>query len=255
MNLTHYWTKQKLHKPEDGAGNGTPAAVEPASPSPAPAAEPAPASAAATATPSYDWMPEEYRKDGTPDLTGFGEHYATLAKAAAERAALIPSSADEYEIALPADLDFKDLGLPENFGFALKTEDPAFAPIFTGLKAALHEIGAPKDASAKLLGLMARYQATEMQQRIQEHQRAFEAEGAKLGANAATRIAELGRALDTRLTAEQAAALKPMTESAAAVMALESLLSARGMLAGAPAAPAANAVEQDLKAYYSNPKR
>lgn len=212
---------------------------------PAPA-DPAAPAAPVPADPGVDlsFIPQDYHTDGKPDLAKFTSHYqevvardAQRVQADADRAKMIPEG--DYEFALDPDLKFDGLQLPEGFTTTLQLEDEAFKPLFAELSGALKEIGAPADTAKKLMGTLARYEAIQ----YDRASRALAADMAKLGtpAQVDARIATVARALETRLPAEQAVALKAASNSAAALQALESLiLSNRPLATPNPAPPGAD---------------
>lgn len=199
----------------------------------------------APAGPDLSFIPADFHTDGKPDLAKFQEHYKQVTTPAQ------PKAPEAYEFKIPEGIKYEGLDLPEGFTVNLDTENPAMAPLFTELGGFLKEMDAPPEASQKVMGLLARYEATH-QANIQA---AHKAEMVKLGTNASERVANLERALATKLPAEQAKAITGLTQTAAAVMALEKLLSG-----GAFVPPSQNrtdpaGVEADLKSYYANPTR
>lgn len=229
--------------------------AEQAGVAPAPAGQAADAATAApepAAGPDLSFVPSDFHTDGQPDLSKFSAHYQEIVARdaqAAERAKLIPEG--DYAFALPEDLKFDGIDVPENFAAQLSLDDPAMKPLFAELSGVLKEIGAPAAAGTKLMGVLAKYEA----HRYAEAVTAMKSDLATLGTpmQQDARIGTVGRALETRLPAEQAAALKAMTTSAKAVQALETLLKP-GM--GTQAPPPAPPPPQDaLRTYYETPTR
>lgn len=203
--------------------------------------------------PDLSFIPTDFHTDGAPDLGKFAGHYQELVARdaqASERAATIPEG--DYDFTLPADLTFDGLDLPEGFTFQALDKDPAFQPLFGELGSVLKEIGAPAGAGAKVMSLLARYEATRFSQGFANGK----AELATLGtpAQQTARMSTIERALDTRLPADQAKALKATMVSGKAIQALEALLGPRSFSPN-PAPPAAKSVQDDLNDYYSNPSR
>jgi len=206
---------------DDPAGNPPP---DPA-PNPDPASDPAPDPAT---TADYSFLPEQYRSDEAPDIDGFKAHYDELAAAQAQRdeaAANIPEDASGYEFALPENLDFGELNLPEDFTVNPLTDDPAMTPLFEGLGSFMHQHGLPKEAAGDLMGMIANYEATKYSQL----HTAAEAEMTSLGSAAHSRIANIDRALQSRLTPDLAKALSAHTTTAKSIQALEKLLAPRSL--------------------------
>lgn len=217
MNLMQTWKniRPMLAPADEGAPAGDP---PPAQATP-PAADPA--------APDFSWYPEQFRGDGGPDHDGFQAHFEEMAAAQAiqqEALADVPADASGYEFAVPDAIDYGDLQLPEDFAFQLKTDDPALAPVFEELGGIMHKHNLPKGAASELLGVMAKYQATEYSQAYAQSQQEYQA----LGPTAGARISNITRALGTRLPAEQADALKAAATTAQGVKALEALLLPRG---------------------------
>lgn len=202
----------------------------------------------ADAGPDLSFIPADFHVDGKPDLGKFTEHYKTLAEAAAAR----PEVPETYDFAVPADLKLDIPGLPEGFKVALDTESEAMKPLFGELGGVLKEIGAPKDAGPKLMGVLAKYEAS----RVAAGELAIKADMAKLGdpARVAARQATLSRALETKLPKDEADVLKEMIGfSGGAIRALERLLTTPTTTP--TATPTAPSIDADLAAYYSNPKK
>jgi len=205
-----------------------------------------------SATPDFSFLPEEFRSGEDPDIEGFRAHYDDLAAQQAQRQealADVPEDASGYEFAVPDDVDFGDLELPEGFGFEVKSDDPAMAPVFEKFGAFLHKHNLPADAAKEAMGLMAQYRAAEYAPLYAQSK----AEMTALGTAAESRIANIDRALASRLPEAQAKALRGMTTTSDGVKALEALLKPRGMNTGNPAPKNARTVEDDLADYYSKP--
>lgn len=230
MNMRN-WLNGKItwNAPTDPAPGG----AEPVVPATTPEPEATPSA------PDLSFVPEAFHKDGQPDIEAFKAHYAELT-APKE----IP---DAYEYVIPEGLD---LGLPEGMELALTLDDPTVKPLLSELDATLKEIGAPKEVGAKIGGLLARYEATKLNALMQEQVKEFEQLGTAEQANA--RIANVIRAMEASLPADQVSALQGVTKSAKALMAMEKLLGPKNLQ---PPNPAPKSVEDDLKAYYSTPTR
>lgn len=222
---------------------------------PAAAAEPVAPAAPVVADPGPDlsFIPADYHVDGKPDISKFSANYQELvardaqrAEADAAAAAMVPEG--DYTFALPDDLKFDGLDLPDGFTVDLLTDDESMKPLFSDLGGILKELRAPQEAAGKLLGLFAKHQATQYSQAIA----AQKADLAKLGtpAQVEARVAVISRVLDSRLPAEEAAALKAMTGSAKSLLALERLM---GPSRGATPQPAPPSKVDDLAAYYATP--
>ncbi|MFV1593281.1 hypothetical protein VWZ88_12535 [Phaeobacter sp. JH20_36] len=222
MKLMQHWKhiRPTLAPADEGAPAGDPPAGDP------PAGDP-PAGAPSSAQPDFSFIPEQFRGDGGPDFEGFGAHYEEMASAQAihqEALADVPEDATGYEFAVPDEIDFGELELPDDFKFELKTDDPDLAPVFEELGGMMHKHNLPKSAAGDLLSVLAKYQATEFSKiysaSISEHK--------SLGPSADARISNISRAIDSKLPADQASALKAATTTAAGVKALETLLRPRG---------------------------
>ncbi len=206
MKLNNFFNDRMTRAPEN-EGGGSPAPVEPAAP-------------------DFSFIPADYQKDGQPDLAAFGAHYNDLvARDAqmAERAGQIPEA---YEFAPSEGLTFDGLDLPEGFSVNLAKDDPAMAPLFDELGAFLKDVGAPASAASKVSDLLARYEAVKYSQAYAANKAEMEALGTP--AQQQARLSSIERALQTRLPADQATALKNATLSAAGVKALEVLLRPAG---------------------------
>jgi len=177
--------------------------------------------------PDLSWLPEQFRADDKTDIDGFRAHYEEIASAQAihqEALANVPEDASGYEFSLPDEIDYGDLDLPDDFAFELKTDDPALAPVLEELGGFMHKHNIPKDAAGDLLGVLAKYQATEYSKAYAANRAEMEA----LGASANTRISNISRLIDGKLPADQATAIKAATTTAAGLKALETLLRPRG---------------------------
>ena len=217
MNLMQNWTiKRPTWAPADeGTPSGDEPPVEPVEPPTEPAA------------PDYSFLPDQYRSDDGPDLDGFKAHYDELVSAQAiqsEALADVPEDANGYEFAIPDDIDFGELELPEDFAVDLKADDPAFAPLFQELGGVMHKHNMPKGATGEIMSVLAKYEAA----RFSQAYGTSKAEMESLGTAAASRIANIERALQTRLPEGELAALKAATTTAAGVKALERLIKPRG---------------------------
>ncbi|WP_065321775.1 hypothetical protein [Tritonibacter mobilis] len=240
MNLMLWKTLRPLLAPE---GEGAPAGDPPAGGDPAPNGDPAPAGdpppsgdPAPAGGPDLSWLPEQFRTDGATDIDGFRAHYEEMAASQAihqEALADVPQDATGYEFTVPDEIDYGELQLPEDFAFQLKTDDPALAPVFEELGGIMHKHNLPKGAAGELLGVLAKYQATEFSQAYAKSQQEYQA----LGPTADARISNINRTLDARLPADLATALKGATTSANGVKALEALLRPRGPVTTTPTPP------------------
>lgn len=225
-------------------GGGTPAAPDQSQQTPA-----------APAGPDLSFIPQDFHVDGKPDLTKFQSHYQEIIARDAQRAeaeaaakALVPEG--DYAFSLPEDLSFDGIDLPEGVKPELDLDNEGMKPLLGDLSGLLKSINAPADTSAKLMGLLAKHQAVQLADAI----KAQKADMAALGtpAQVEARVSVISRALETRLPAEQAAALKAMTSSAKAIQALEALLKPGGI---SPPTPVPKTVQDDLDAYYKTPSR
>lgn len=236
MNLTNYWDRKVTRQVADAEQGSTPA--------PAPVAVPVP-----EAAPDLTFIPQDFYADGKPDFAKFTEHYQGLVAAdatAKERAALIPEDA-AYDISLPDDMKFEGMDLPEGFKVDLVLDDPAFQPIAADLKAFLKDAGAPKDAGKTVASLIARYEAAKYSKGFSQLKEDAKLLGTPAQAQARTEV--VGRALLARLPEDQANAVRSMTGNAKALMALETLLSPKGL--GNPT-PVPTAAVDPLAARYPN---
>lgn len=191
--------------------------------------------------PDLSFIPADYHTDGKPDLAKFTAHYQDVVARDAQAAERLASVPEAYEFATSADLKFDGLDLPEGFSVALAKDDPAIAPLYEQLGGFLKEIGAPASAAAKVSDLIARYEAT----KYSTVYAAQKAEMASLGtpAQQEARLAAIDRALQARLPAAQADAIRNTISTAAGVQALEALLRPTGHTA-----PATSPVRPDLDA-------
>ena len=231
------WLNERLMR--QATGEGTPAAD---------ATPVTPAAPVQDAAPDLSFIPADFVADGKPDLGKFSEHYKQLAEAAATK----PEVPEAYDFALPSDLKFDIPDLPADFKMALDPESEAMKPLFGELTGILKEVGAPKEAGSKLMGVLAKYEA----HRVAAGEAHIKADLAKLGdaAKVSQRQATLSRALETKLPADEAAVLKEMIGfSGGAIRALERLISTPTTTA--TPAPVIPSVEADLAHYYANPKK
>lgn len=241
------WYKEMLREAPGEPGGGTPAPQPQTEGSPQP--EPAPAG------PDLSFIPADFHVDGTPDLGRFTQHYQEIIARDAQRAeqeaalkAAVPEG--DYSFALPEDLKFDGLDLPEDFKLNLMTEDEAMKPLFGDLSAWMKSQNLPATASTELMTMLAKYQATTYAQAVAQQK----ADLAKLGTpmQVDARVSTISRILDSRLPAEEASALKAMTNSAAALKAIERLIGPAG---GQTVPPTPPSKADDLAAYYATPSR
>ncbi len=210
MNMSNFfWQRLARNAADAPGGTPSPAPVEPA-----------------LDAPDLSFIPADFVVDGKPDTSRFASHYQELV--AAQR----PAPPDTYDFAMPADLKFE--GVPEDFAINLTPEDPAFQPIYADLGAFLKEIGAPAEAGSKLAGFIGRYEAAKYAKGLA----ALQEEAKILGTpqQAETRVAAVLRKLETMLPADHVDALRGISTSAKAVLALEKLVGPKDM-AAAPAMP------------------
>lgn len=198
---------------------------------PAPTPEPTPAPAPG---PDLAFIPADFHKDGAPDMAAFSAHYQEVIARDAQRAERDASIPEAYEFGLPEGFDFTGIeGLPEGFQVELSPDDPLLKPLYDDVGSILKEIGAPGDAGKKLMGVLAKYEAVQYAESV----KAMQVDLAKLGSEAQVeaRVGTLGRAIETRLPADEATALKSLLRTSGAIKAIERLLTpARG----APPTPA-----------------
>lgn len=250
MNLTmlQSWKKAPLWENEDGSGGG-------GTPAPDGAAPPASPGPDAGAAPDYSFLPQEYVKDGKPDIDGFKTHLTSLEATKAqvdERNGAIPENADGYEFQLP-DIDFKEMGLPDDFKVELNPDDEFTGPLLKEFGAVLHQNGIPQTAAKDFLGLLAKYEALSHLRGHKEGEAAIAAQREALGPKAEARVADVQRLLEARLAPEEAKDLMGATLSANALKGLEKLMSSRGLGGGGTPPPPARTAADDLAAYYENP--
>jgi len=194
--------------------------AEPAG-APAPTPDPAPAPIPG---PDLSFIPTDFHKDGAPDLAAFTAHYQEVIARDAQRAEREASIPEAYEFGLPEGFKVEgSAGLPEDWEPPpLTPDDPDFKPLYDELGGLLKEIGAPADTGKKLLVVLTKYSAVQYAQQVKE----IEADLGKLGARpqVEARVAVIERALETRLPADEAAALKAALRNSGAIKAVERLL-------------------------------
>lgn len=223
MNLMQHW--KHIRPTLEASGEGAPAGSPPASDPPA--ADPNGSGNPPAGDPDWSWYPEQFRGENGPDHEGFrayAEDMMAQQAIAQEALAEVPEDATGYEFAVPEDIDFGEMELPDDFKVELKADDPAMAPLFEELGGIMHEFNMPKAAAGKLLGVLAKYEASKFSQQFV----AGNAEYQSLGPTADARISNVQRALSNRLSDDQATALMAATNSANGVKALEALLRPRG---------------------------
>lgn len=160
-----------------------------------------------------DGLPDAYWDEATGSVKP--EAYAKLAALEAATAG-VPEAADKYVLELPEPIVGMD-GKP----VAFDAEDP----LVKALLPAFHEAGVPQEGLSKILQA---YAQTEMAALAAEQEAAkahVEAEQAKLGAEHAKRTAALHSTLIATVGQEHAEALRSQMRDAAAVIALEKLVS------------------------------
>lgn len=217
MKLNNFFN-EKLTRAPEGEGGVTPP-IEPV----------------LDTAPDFSFIPADYQKDGKPDFAAFSAHYQDIVARdaqAAERAAQIPEA---YDFATSADLKFDGIDLPEGFSVQIAKDDPALAPLFDELGTFLKEVGAPAAAASKVSDLIARYEAVKYSQAYAANKAEMQALGTP--AQQEARLSAVDRALQSRLPADQATALKSAVASAAGVKALETLLRPTGHTTPAPQPP------------------
>lgn len=198
-----------------------------------PGGEAAPPADAAPPAPDLSFIPADFVKDGQPDLAGFSRHYQDMVAADAQRREAAASIPEAYDYKLPEGFTFDGMDLPEGFSVELAADDPLYQPLFGELSGFLKEIGAPANAGPQVAGLLARYEAVREGQQFA----AFREDMKALGTpeQAAARVASVKRTIESRLPAEQAAAIFSGSRiSAAGIKALETLAGPRGFTAPAP---------------------
>ena len=221
MNLKDLLKDKRTFAPAD----------DPGSPPADPPAEPE--------APDFSWLPEDYRKDDTPDLEGFRAHYDEIVSERAmqqEALAEVPEKSDGYEIKLPDDIEYGELDLPEDFKVELQADDPAMAPLFQGLQGLLHELKAPAGTMQKALGLLAQYEAI----KFSAGYSAANADMASLGATSQSRVENVERKIRNQLPADLAEGLMAATGTAAGVKALEKILMPKSLKSPNPTPPVAD---------------
>jgi hypothetical protein len=190
-----------------------------------PVAEAAPVAAAAPTRP--DGLPDTFWDDAVGVKPEAFSRLAELEAADAARKAGIPESADKYELKIADTIVGLD-GKPVQFD--------ATDPLAQAVLPVLHELGIPQEGVSKLLGAFA---AQEIE--AAKEQQAFVAsEQAKLGAAHKDRTSALHGQIVAAVGAEQAEVIRQHATSAAAVIALENLMSkVTGVAVGAapPAQP------------------
>lgn len=243
------WYRELLREAPGEPAGGTPA------PEPQADGTPPPVDSGAPAAPDFSFIPADFHVDGKPDFAKFGASYQELvardaqrAEAEAARAAAVPEG--DYTFVLPDDLKFDGIELPEGFKLDLMTEDETMKPLFGDLSAWMKSQNLPATASTELMTMLAKYQATTYSQAVAKQK----ADLAKLGTpmQVEARVSTIGRILDSRLPAEEATALKAMTNSAAALKAIERLIGPAG---GQTVPPTPPTKADDLAAYYATPSR
>lgn len=214
----------------------------------------APAGDDTISTADYSFLPEQFRPDGKADIDGFKAHYDELASFHARRGeelAEVPEDGNGYEFAIPEDIDFGDLDLPEDFSVALKTDDPAMAPLFEEFGGLLHKHNIPKGAAGEFMGLLAKYEAATFSPLFVKSKEEF----ASLGTAAQSRVDAVKRALDAKLPAELVPGLTAVTNTALGVKALEKLINPRAINTSDPVPKKGDPAKADLDAYYANPTK
>lgn len=176
-------------------------------------------------------VPDSYLKDGAYDFATIGKDLGELATSrtqAAERAKLVPASADKYDLALP-----KDVKVPD--GFEWRSDTP-FAKAFTEYA---HKHGLTQEQVTDAVKMRMAAQMAEQE----ADKKFFDGEMAKLGASAQTRLKTLHDSLKGAVGDKGAAELAAMTSTAEGVQALEKLIS----LAGGPKLADKAAIGGDAK--------
>lgn len=152
-----------------------------------------------------DWFPEEYWKDGKPDIDGFRE------AAKSEMLKGRPESADKYEIPALEGVETMDV---EGAEITKWWRETAFA---RGLS--------QEDFNKGIETYVAQIRANgEMWMRQDEE--ALKAEREKLGENADARLQSLGNWVRTTFQGEELAAITGIARTAAGVKVLERLMAA-----------------------------
>lgn len=205
----------KLNRQAPDVPGGSPDPVTPAAPEPTPG-------------PDLSFIPADFHVDGKPDVGKFTANYQELVardaqRAEAEAAAKAAIPEGDYAFTLPDGFKFEGLDLPEGFTVDLLTEDETMKPLFADLSGFLKANNMPAAAAPQLMGMLAKYQATQFAQTVA----AQKAELAKLGTpmQVEARVSTLGRVLDGRLPAEEATAVKAMlSQSPALIKAVERMI-------------------------------
>jgi hypothetical protein len=242
----------------DPAEIQTPIEAAPAGDPPpaAPPAEAAPPSSGALVGDSPpgavrpDFIPESLWEDGKglkgDAVANILKEHGELKAAAEALKADVPESADGYELALPE--GFKT---PEGMDLELDANDPFFAEA----RAAAHELGLPKAAFGKLVGLWASEQA----RNFEASRDTYAAEMGKLGDNARARLTDLDNRILALLPETQARLLINAKHSAADVEAFEggARIAGHVMPGGGspPAAPPASIAERMYGSYPPAPRK
>lgn len=208
--------------------------------------------------PDFSFIPADFVVDGKPDTAKFTAHYQDLLAADAQRKEAMAGVPEAYTFALPEGLTFDGLELPEGFAVKLATDDPDMQPLYGKMGELLKGLGAPQEAAGKAAALIAEYEAIKASREVKAEKEAFaawEAGMKTLGNDAqiSARTAAVQRKLETMLPAEQVKALFSGERiSADGIKALEKILGTKGFTPPSPTPPT---VEDDLKAYYANPKK
>lgn len=160
------------------------------------------------------------RPEGLPDefwdeATGLkvGEIAAFIRETVAARAD-VPASADAYELKFS-----DDIKIPDGYQVEINKDDPLFKEV----AAAAHAGGMPKGAFQKIVDAYAKAQIANQDRFVAE----FAAERGKLGENAKARLEAASNWAATNLPKDQAEALLAVTDTAAGVQALETIISLR----------------------------
>lgn len=214
--------------------------------------EAAPDAAPVDTGPDLSFIPDDFRgENGTLDTAGFATHYSDMLAEKAARDEALGLVPEKYEFGLPESIDYGDLDLPEGFAVDLKADDPALAPLFEEFGGILKDLNAPAETASKLMGLMAKYEATQYANSTTALRQALE----PLGPNDAMRQARIDRvvrAAEAKLPADQAEALIKSARDAGTIKALETLLSPKGASATHSTAPREMTDDERLNARYAN---
>jgi hypothetical protein len=234
MLINRPW--QQVFRNVPGEPTGVAADPTPAAPAATPAPEAPAAPAPAAEGPDLSWMPEDYRKDGTPDLDAFRTHYEDMAaslSALTDGAPQVPETPDAYQFAVPEDIDFGDIKAPDWFKFEVDAENPLWGEV----RGWMHEMKMPAEASKGLVSMLAKYEAAKAAQA----DATARAEMESLGQGATARIDKIQRTIETRVRGEkQRNALLQALTSADAVRALEELISGPSSINTTATPPGAN---------------